>query len=492
MGFLSKLWNWLRSGSATRSKRWHPDLNPIDIQKISGDLNLKFEAHRLGTAGVPRETDLKLTGPEASVVFRVEEARQNYMTWGELRMAALNQELSRKDITQQINQARRADEEFERIASAELTTKSAMLHDLGDVARIRKDELNRFKFDHGIDRLSLAPVGNSKLLIVVLAVVLVGVEGFLNMFFFAKGLDTGLLGGFIEAGIAAAVNVGAAFISGVYLLRFVHHIKPLPKLFGYLTAAATLFFILTMAFGIAHYRDALVMGSDNAMSLALQTLRESPTGLKEMSSWLLFFVSVAFGTISSFDGYKIDDPYPGYGSKFRLADEAIKDYNREIDEINADLEDLKKEMLAQVERAGSHCEASVAIYQNLIGEKQRSGNDLTNAVEGAENALHALLQEFRNENNIARGDNPPPAYFNTWPELRKLKIPDFSTAANEVNLANQRQLLVTFLAELQDIRARIQTAFKTRFNALQTLDAQFIRTPGASGTANYNNLTQAA
>lgn len=488
---LSKLWEWIRSRPNRSSKKWHPDLNPIDIQKISSELNLKDEAKRLGAAGIPRETDQKLAAPEASVVFKVEEARQNYMNWGELRLASLNQELSRKDITQQINHARRVDEEFERMAGAEITAKASTLRDLGDVARARKNELDHFKRDNKLNRLPLVPQGNAKWVIVVVALALVVVEAVLNMSFFAKGLSTGLLGGFVEAGIAAAVNVAVSFFFGVYLIRFIDHIKPLPKLFGYLSAAAIICFILTMAFGIAHYRDALVMGADNAMSLGLQTLLASPAGLKENSSWLLFFVSVVFGVIAVFDGYKIDDPYPGYGKVFRLTDEAIQDYNADIDELHGYLEEIKTDMLSQLERAASHAEASVSIFQNLIGEKQRSGNDLSNAVAGGENALHALLQEFRNENNISRGDRPPPDYFNTWPELRELKIPDFSTTADEINLATQRQLLGSFLSELQDIRARIQTAFNTRFNALQTLDAHFIQTDKALSQDSAGDTTGA-
>lgn len=491
MRLLSKLWEWIRSRPNRSSKKWHPDLNPIDIQKISAELNLKDEAKRLGAAGIPRETDKKLSGPEASVVFKVEEARQNYMTWGELRLASLNQELSRKDITQQINQARRADEEFERRAGAELTAKSSLLRDVGEVARARQGELDRFKRDNNLKHLPLVQQGNAKLLIFVGAFVLIGVEAFLNMSFFAKGLSTGLLGGFVEAGIAAAVNVAVSFIFGVFFIRFVHHIKPLPKLFGYLAGATITCFIFTMAFGIAHYRDALVMGADNAMSIGLQTLLASPAGLKESSSWLLFFVSVVFGGAAVWDGYKINDPYPGYGKAFRLADEAIKDYNAEVDELHGYLEEIKTDMLAQLERTASYSEASVSICQNLIGEKQRSGNDLTNAVAAGENALHALLQEFRNENNIARSDKPPPAYFDTWPELHELKIPDFNTTADEVNLATQRQLLGSFLSELQDIRARIQTAFNTRFNALQPLDAHFIQPQKSSSLDSSGDTTGA-
>lgn len=473
MGFLQIFWRWIKSSPLKSHKKWHQDLNPIDIQNISTALNLKENAHRLGAAGVPGQTDQNLAGPESAVVLKIEEVRKDYMAWGQLRLASLNQELARKDVTQQINQARKLDEEFERMADNEMA-KFTALCSLRDTARNRQNELDQFKRANNLERLPVVPERSKKRLIVVIAFALVGVEAFLNMSLFAKGLDTGLLGGFFEAATAAFVNVVVSFACGVYLIRFVHHVKPLPKLFGFMAIAVTACFIVTMAFGIAHYRNALSMGGDNAMSLALQTLLTSPIGLNEMSSWLLFFVSLIFGVIAIVDGYKMDDPYPGYGNIFRLADDAIEDYNAEIDELRSCLEDIKKDTLAQIENTASQSEASVGICKNLIGEKARSGNDLANAVATTENALHTLLQEFRDENKIARGAAPTPAYFNTWPTLREMKMPDFSTSIDEIHSANQRQLLATFLGEIQEIRARIQTAFNTRFNSLQMLDSHLI------------------
>ena len=53
MSFLREIWQWLKSSPRKDHKKWHPDLNPIDIQKISRELNLKAEGQRLGLAEVP-------------------------------------------------------------------------------------------------------------------------------------------------------------------------------------------------------------------------------------------------------------------------------------------------------------------------------------------------------------------------------------------------------------------------------------------------------
>ena len=405
------------------------------------------------------------------------------MSWSGLRLAGVNEDLSRKDITKDINQASRADEEFERLAGAALTAKEPTLRDLGDLARARKDEFDRFKRDNRLERLPVVPHGNKKLLMILVAIVLIVIEALLNMALFAKGLNSGLLGGFTHAGIAAAVNVSVSFMFGMHLVRWIHHIKTLPKLFGLLMWAGVACFILMMALGIAHYGDALVIGAEDAMGLALQSLRPSPFMLSDLFSWVLFFVSIAFGLGAVFEGYCTDDAYPGYGKKYRLADNAIQDYNAEIKELHDVLEALKREALDRIESVAKSSEASVAICDAVIGTKRRSGQELAVAIQGAESALHALLQEFRNENCVARGNKPVPAFFDTWPKLRELGMPNFDTLADEANVTYQHQLLSTFLGELENIRARIQTAFTTRFNSLQTLHAHFIPASDGAGTA---------
>lgn len=477
MSILRRIWSWITATPRNGERKWSPTLDPVDMQKLSKELNIKSEGQRLGFAGVPRDGDQMLSAPEAAVVAKIEEARAEYLVWGELRLSGLNQQLARKDTTQDINQARKADKEFERLASAELSAKSTILGALATEASARREELQRFKRDNSLQRLASVRSTTGKTAVVAVAFALIGVEAVLNMKFFAAGLTSGLLGGFVEAAIAATINVLISFAFGAVAIRYMHHVQLLPKMIGIASIALAMCMVCTMALGIAHYRDALTNDAEDAMRIALETFQASPLGLREMHSWLLFVVSLVFGVIAMFDGYKLDDPYPGYGKATVLADEALQAYDDEITEMRGNLEDSKKEMLDRLERAASQAEASVAVYKSLIGDKERARNDLTHAVAGAESAMHALLQEFRNENNIARGERPPPPYFNTWPVLRELQMPNFDITQDLDNLARQQELLSLFISEVEDIRARIQTAFNQRFDALQSLDRQFTSFP---------------
>ena len=477
---LTWLQAWLLSSPRRTSRKWHPDLNPIDIHQLSKELNLKAEAQRLGNAGVPHEPDSTLTGPESAIVQKVELARQDYVAWGELRLKSLNQELSRRDVTSRINESLQADQEFERKASSELTINMALLNDLSSEVRSRKSELEKFKNTHSIDRLPNMPTGKQRTYIFVLAVVFILFEGVVNAFFFSMGLNSGLIGGFFQAALAAATNVVLLFLIGHLFARYIFHRNLMLNIFGLFSSAVGLAISFGIGLAVAHYRDALVQGLDNATSVARDTLIGAPFGLSDLMSWALLVLSVVFGLGALIDGFFLDDRYPGFGAISRKYNDAIDALNAEIDALHDFLEQLKEETLLSLEKAAEHSASAVAVFSNLVDEKRLAGGRLSNATLEADNALDALLNEFRTENKVARGGSPSPAYFNTRPRLRSLKIPRFDVAEDERSLARQRQLLKTLVSELQNIRARIQNAYTQRFNALKTLDSQFSSDDGKS------------
>ena len=91
-------------------------------------------------------------------------------------------------------------------------------------------------------------------------------------------------------------------------------------------------------------------------------------------------------------------------------------------------------------------------------------------------SLDALLRQFRTENEYSRNGLPRPKYFDSKPALIPLPFPDFSTDDDRQELTIQTALVNSLLAEVQDIRARIQKAFNEQFDLLKPLGAHY-RTP---------------
>ena len=48
MGLIARFWNWLTASAIAQPRKGHPDLYPIDIDKLAKELNLVVEAKRLG------------------------------------------------------------------------------------------------------------------------------------------------------------------------------------------------------------------------------------------------------------------------------------------------------------------------------------------------------------------------------------------------------------------------------------------------------------
>ncbi len=473
MGLLERLWNWLTSSGSRKPHKAHPDLYPIDVERIAKDLQLLEQAKRLGEAGLPAPGAAVISGPEAAVVQRVEKARQDYVDWGALRLNVLNRDLGRRNITKDVNRARQADQEFERKASTLLTEQDAIVRGLGEIAGKRKAELENFRTEHQLNRDAHFPTGSGTFLRYAIVAVLVAVEAVLNAKFFAQGLDSGLLGGFVEAGIMAAINVSIAFLMGKFAVPYVNHSRAIPKVLGFLALVAAFAAMGCIGMGIAHYRDSLTAEITNPAKAALEAFLAHPFQLKDFFSWALFAISVVFGLGSLFDGLFSDDLYPRYGSISRRTQSAIDDHEAELNTLRTALEELKNEELEGLDVALKRAQMDVAVFESLIHDKQMAGSRLSTALLDADNSLDALLKKFRTENEIYRNDAQRPAYFDTQPDLRPIQPPSFDTNSEDTALQDQRNLVSTLLAEEQDIRARIQAAFTQQFDRLKPLDSHF-------------------
>ncbi|WP_270374785.1 hypothetical protein [Marinicauda sp. Alg238-R41] len=150
-------------------------------------------------------------------------------------------------------------------------------------------------------------------------------EGLANAYFFSKGSDLGLLGGWIQAITVAFTNVIAAFfLIGFLSIRGLSNPKR-PVTFGAALVSLPLAIVAIgfLNFSAAHYRDLLEL---NAATLALgdadvtgeilapvsRALTFAP--FETLEALLLFVLGVTFAAIAAFKGATFDDPVIGYGS----------------------------------------------------------------------------------------------------------------------------------------------------------------------------------
>lgn len=473
MRLIRKLWDWLTSPSSSAHKKGHPDLYPLDVEKLAQELNIVEEAKRLGEAGHPSADAVELTGTERHIVQRVEKARQDYVDWAVLRLRVLSEDISSRNVTQDIGRARKADEEFTHKANALIGEKESLLRTLYDGAVRLRSELEAFKSKNNIINDARYPTPAGSFMRYSLLVVMVMIEGAVNAAFFAEGVSTGLIGGFLWAAGLAAFNVVVAFLFGKFLIPNINHISVPRKVLGIVSVVAALAVMVTVGLGIAHMRDALTAGAADPTQEALRTLLANPIDLRDIFSWLLFGISVLFALGAMIDGLSSDDPYPGYGAISRRSLEASEEYEHELKALRTELEELKDDRLKALDKTAEDSQTALSLIASLIDDKRVTGSRLSNALCDADNSLSALLGKFRTENQLHRGGERRPAYFDTRPTLPILQLPNFDTSSDESSLNKQRKFVDALIAELQALRSRIQAAYSQQYDRLKPLDVHF-------------------
>jgi hypothetical protein len=472
MGLMARFWQWLTSAGAKKSEKGHPDLYPLDVEKLARELNLNEEAKRLGLAGVPSSDAKVLTAPETAVVQRVEKARQDYVDWAVRRFAILSYDLAKKNVIKSVNRALQADKEFELEAGRMLAEQERSLPILKDSAVTAQRDLAAFRIEHGLQRTAEFPPQGKRFFLKAVLLMMVIAEAVANTVYFAEGDSFGLIGGFVHAGTYAAGNVAWAYLFGKYGIRYLWSKKTIWRVVGVFSVLAAIAGMLAIGLTIAHVRDALSAGVPDAQSAALKTLIESPFRFNGAKSLSLLGISLGFALLALFDGLATDDKYPGYGKVSEAYIRAQKNYDEELDDLNARMAEMKDEYIATLDQEVEKCQSAVALLESLIADKKATAQRLERALQNAANSMDALLSRFRTENEVHRKGLALPGYFQQNPELRPLKLPDFDTRADDESLLEQKRLVKRLLEEETSIRKRIQEAFIAKLDPLRTLSTQ--------------------
>ncbi len=476
MTLLTRLFSWLFVSRKSTDVEDHPDLSPLIFDDLKKELAVEIDARKLARAGLP-ETDAKVpSAPEMRIIQRLEAVRANYKRWALEHIKDIHEGLNTFDITMLVNRSHKYADEYERLAGKEITDAEVELGRRRIGAARHHDDLDTFCKENHLTRQADYPQSKiARIGLILLGIVLIITEGIFNSYFFAQGSDSGLLGGFIQAVTLAALNFLVPSVIGRLWIPNVNHIRTLRRLLGYLGIIVAGIFMLLSALAIAHFRDAMGVAVDDNIStasIALKTILESPFVLADLSSWMLFFLSLLFGFFGLLEGYKFDDPYPGFGRRHRTALEAINQYHMLVDQVRDEITGIKEMILESLNRDVEKAKVNVLHFGVLVKSKSDYELKLQFNLSKAENMLHALIQAFRDENQMNRNGVPRPAYFDTMPEFQHLELPSFDTTEELVKHREQERLLNGLLADVESVRASIQSAYDSRFDQLKAIHQQ--------------------
>ncbi len=312
---------------------------------------------------------------------------------------------------------------------------------LADCLREEKNrlaDLENFKADNALKRDAHYP--SSPLLAVGILSVLILLEAGINGVLFADSSDQGLFGGWLEAMVLSITNVGAAFLFGRMVLPQLHRRGFLSRAGAILLAFAGAAALIAVNLVGAHYRDfkaeiasletsapaalkegaplgapkpplagkpakpapastsappqGQIAGKEKAKEReAIGKLFGSPFAFDGFMSFFLFVIGLCGASIAALDGYKFDDPFPGYGKRHRkyaaARAKSTQALRRILGQSNAIMTGSFQAIGRKIEDFADETSALLALHHAYAGGHKAFQDDLEEAVRDAEAELAA-------------------------------------------------------------------------------------------------------
>ena len=267
-----------------------------------------------------------------------------------------------------------------------------------------KINLTTFRAEHRLSREADYP--ESTLFTIALLFAALVVEGVLNSYFFMNASDLGLLGGFLNAMFASAVNVGWSFLIGWGFLRMLNQRERINKIkqnfvkgMGGALVLFSVGLLGALHLTIAHFREQAMRNPEFELFEAFSVMLKDPWNINDMESFFLIIIGSIISIVAVVKGYNSSDHHFGYAK----ADKRLKQANEAMDE---DLNELHE----KIQQHHAHAKLSISTklknIENMIDDLQSITPDINAFFEciGAyhEQAMqggYALISRFRNAYN---------------------------------------------------------------------------------------------
>ena len=341
-----------------------------------------------------------------------------------------------------------------------------------DVRDIRED-FNRFRKQHGITRTPSYPL--SQLWHWGVLLVLVLVETTLNGTLLARGHELGILGGVNQALIIAVINVALGTFAGRVAVPNLSHTRLWRKVAAVIGCVSLLCIALLFNLIVAHYRS--VLGGENpsdAEKIAIQALLANPIAIREVSGWLLFVLGIGFSCIAAVDGWRMDDPYPGYGALARRVEERSQEYTEQKDQLLSQFEEIRDKAKSKMDALAGEVEVQADQNKNIQHSRLRCIQLFKNHLKYLEQCGNELLSAYRQANRMSRTSKPPAHFSQRW----QLPVSPDEGIHNPPGAVNLEEKVRDTFESLGTARQHIDEAFQSalrEFESLQELSGEATR-----------------
>jgi hypothetical protein len=292
-------------------------------------------------------------------------------------------------------------------------------------------------------------------------------DAIINGYFLSSRAELGLLGGILQAIIVAGANVLLGVFAGRLALPNIIHKSPSRRIGGLIALSILLALILGLNLSFAHYRDLFTLGVANPGQRALSEVVETPFMLHDIQSWWLGGIGLLFAFVSLIDGFKWDDPYPGYGEVAHRREARREEYQ---DRKRVWLESLKERRERARAEVGE-IRRDIDMMQGEILQASMGRRSFTAAflahVAHLESAANQLINTYRDANRRVRKTRAPSYFEKQW-RLEKTEVP----VPSDVDRDHLRRQIEGITAALSDALTKIHETHDQTIGDFDRLDAQ--------------------
>ena len=458
---------WLKQLFSRQPAR--PENLSLEIDSIVEKFQMVKEAKRLASMGLPSFHEKKPTQKEIEVVEHLNLMREEIQRHHVRQLESIQSKVVGMELNYKALQSDALNAEFERQTRKLMDEQGDWLKKLAYNAMVRFKELEIFKKKNGLEREANYPTSSGLVLRYSILVFLVAIEGVLNANFFAEGLSSGLIGGFVYAALLAGINVLGCFFLGKFAVPWIVSKPVAGKMFGAVSVLFAACFMLMVAMSIGHIREQLMAGATNPTQQAWEAMQTHFFGLNDLVSWFLVAISLGFAIAAIFDGLTIDDIYPGYGAMVRRCHQTRDEFDAEFEEVKEELEELKQDKLDLINQGFKTLHDLSAALKKLLLEKEALLRECADKISQTEVVLYAVIRKFRIENEIAREDGLRPSYFDSLPALNPVNLPRVDNEKENQLLTAIEQDIKTYESNVNAQREKVYALYEQSISRLNHL-----------------------
>lgn len=420
----------------------------IDDARIAEDLDLEGNGRTRGSREQPESSATTPDHVETAIRGRIETLRRNGLERYEGNRTIYNERLARagqarKEVDIVAGDTRSDFHAEVKICKARMTS---------SVERLKEtfDHRVAFRRRYGLDRPARQFEGWFRFMLV--AVIFIVIECFLNAYLFSGMNEQGLLGGLFQALIISLVNVVGSVMLGVFACGL-NHTNLLRKLIGFVMLAAWFVLAVVLNLAVAHFRDLLDGGTAwrEALNLAIVNLKGDALGLASLESWILFAIGFIISTLSFLKGWYAHDPFPGYAAVEKALDEARQTYEADLAEAIEDLMEKRQDAIDRLKDADQQVRDGISSAIDALFGRTALDAHLQAFLEQCDMKLAHLLAVYRDANRAARTSSAPESFG------RSLEFAPFVPAQVEISRKQSAE------AEVERVSATVDAAIKEIF-----------------------------